>query len=303
MKAIQLVISFIFLCWMGACKNKPTSNTTPVADTIRMSVDESFKPAIAEQVKVFQSEYPFIVMQVSYKSEADCFRDLQTDTTRLVIVARGLQSDEQAWFQNNKGNSPIFDIMAYDAVAVITNKAAADSVFSFKRLQNILSGVSTRTAIMDGNTATSTVRFLKDSVLYGKNFGKNVVAAQNSEDVLNKLAQNPDAVGFVGLGWVGELTNPAQQKKLQNFDIGLVECVRCLDGTIARPSQSTISAGMYHLVRPLYYMFKDAPGGPVTRFVNFMSLERGQLIFRRAYLTPAKMNFKSRTTKVTETSN
>jgi phosphate transport system substrate-binding protein len=32
-----------------------------------------------------------------------------------------------------------------------------------------------------------------------------------------------------------------------------------------------------------------------TGFKNFMMLERGQLIFRRAFLAPAKMDFKKET--------
>ena len=42
---------------------------------------------------------------------------------------------------------------------------------------------------MDGKSATSTVRYLKDSVLKGGNFGANVVAANNSKEVIEMLRQ------------------------------------------------------------------------------------------------------------------
>src|SRR3954452_9504535 len=73
---------FIMLCWVAtcACKNS-NSNTntnkydTPQQGTIHISVDESFKPIIAEQIKVIKSSYPNNHILAEYKSEADCFRD------------------------------------------------------------------------------------------------------------------------------------------------------------------------------------------------------------------------------------
>ncbi len=65
----------------------------------------------------------------------------------------------------------------------------------------------------------------------------------------------------------------------------------CDKGVFAKPSQFTISAGEYSLYRPLYYILKENAVGLGTGFVNYMILERGQLVFRRSYLVPAKMNF------------
>jgi phosphate transport system substrate-binding protein len=50
----------------------------------------------------------------------------------------------------------------------------------------------------------------------------------------------------------------------------------------------------------MYYVLKENWAGLGTGFMNFMSLERGQLIFRRAFLAPAKMNFNIRTGKIKE---
>src|SRR5579863_9487553 len=63
---------------------------TPTDGTINISVDESFKPVIDSQIKVFESSFPNAKIIVHYKSEADCFRDLAKDSTRMIIVTRGL---------------------------------------------------------------------------------------------------------------------------------------------------------------------------------------------------------------------
>ena len=168
-------------------------------------------------------------------------------------------------------------------------------------LKEILSGKSKRIAVMDGKNATSTVRFLKDSILKGGDFGANVVASKNSEDVIDIVSKNENVVGFVGLSWVGDSYDPKQQENLKKIRLALVECVRCVEkGLFAKPSQATISYAQYPLPRPMYYILKENFAGLGTGFMNFMSLERGQLIFKRALLVPAKMNFKVRSGKIKE---
>jgi phosphate transport system substrate-binding protein len=57
------------------------------------------------------------------------------------------------------------------------------------------------------------------------------------------------------------------------------------------PYQANIMRKRYPLVRGLYYILKENYDGLGSGFSNFMIYEKGQLIFRRAYLGPAKMNF------------
>ena len=175
-------------------QEKVLTTDTPTKGTIRVSVDESFKLVIEEQLRVHKSSFPETDIIVSYKPESDCFRDLQNDSTRMVIVARGLTKTEASFFENQLSYSPLYGVLAYDAVAVIVNNQSPDSVFTLSKLKNILSGKDKITAVMDGNKATSTVRYLKDSVLKGANFGANVVAANNSQHVLDIVAGRKEVV-------------------------------------------------------------------------------------------------------------
>ena len=293
------------LLFFAACKGKGGGQVddrdTPNEGTIRISVDESFKPVVEEQIKVHHSSFPNTHIIVSYKPEVECLKDLQNDSTRMILIARGLSKNESSIFESSLGYRPQFAILAYDAVAVIVNQKSADSVFSMNDLKEILSGKSKRIAVMDGKNATSTVRFLKDSILKGGDFGTNVVASKNSDDVIDIVSKNENVVGFVGLSWVGDTYDPKQQENLKKIRLALVECVRCVEkGLFAKPSQATISYAQYPLPRPMYYILKENSAGLGTGFMNFMSLERGQLIFKRALLVPAKMNFKIRSGKIKE---
>lgn len=304
MKKYLIIALCCLFVIMQACNNATTynlNNDTPQTGKIFISVDESFKPVIEQQIKVFQSSYPKANIIAEYKPEVECFKDLQEDSTRMILVARNINDKETEYFNAKLSYTPKQDILAYDAVVVIVNINSKDSIFTLQQLQDILNGKNNITAVMDGSNATSTVRFLKDSILKGEQFGKNVVASNGSNAVVEAIAKMPNAVGFVGLSWVGNTDEQNQKEQLNKIKLALIECVKCNDkGVFAKPSQSTITYGQYPLARPLYYVLKEYSEGLGTGFKNFMTNERGQLIFRRAYLAPAKMNLNTRNSAIKE---
>jgi phosphate transport system substrate-binding protein len=277
------------------CRNKSKAYDTPENGKIYISVDESFKPVISEQIKIYHATYPKTQIIASYKSEAACFRDLQSDSTRMIIVSRGLSDDESNFYKQKLSFKPRWDVLAYDAMDVIVNINSKDSIFTLQQLKSYLKGDdTTKTIVLDGKNATSTVRMLKDSLLNGKSFGKNVFAAGSSKGVIDYISANPNAIGFVGSSWVGDLDDPEQLGYAKKIRFALVECIRCEKGMFAKPSQATITSGDYPLFRPLYYILKENASGLGTGFVNYLVLERGQLVFRRSYLVPAQMDFSVR---------
>lgn len=298
---VKVLYLSILLVACSSQEQVEDTRDTPNKGTIYISVEESFRPVIEEQIKVYEASFPGTHIVAAYKPEVDCMRDLQKDSTRMVIVARGLNQQEADYYQQQLSFKPLYGILAYDAVAVIVNKAAKDSVFTMQAIKDILSGKQDKTAVMDGKNATGTVRFLKDSVLRGANFGKNVVAAANSQEVVDIVSKRADVIGFVGLGWIGDKYDLKQEAYRKLIRLALVECVLCPEKEVfAKPSQSTITYGQYPLARPLCYILKENATGLGTGFMNFMGLERGQLIFRRAFLAPAKMNLSRRSGRIKE---
>ena len=199
--------------------------------TISITAEESFKPFVEEELKVFASSYP----------------------------------------------------------------NAKDSIFTLKDLHDRLVGINPQKVVMDGNHLTGIVRFLIDSLVKSDKLGKNVMAANGSKEVIEYLKNNPNAIGFVGMNWIGDKYDPSQVSDRLQLKMGKVECTLCAEkGLFASPSQATISLGQYSLSLPIYYILKENAPGLGSGLLNFMSLERGQLIFRRSFLVPAKMGFQKR---------
>ena len=189
---ICVVSMQLFACGNNVANNKVQE--TPIHGTIDISVDESFKPVIDSEIKVFESSFPEAKINVHYKSEADCFRDLAKDSTRMIIVTRGLNKQEEDFFNDSFHYVPVYGKLAYDAIAIIVNNKSKDTILTMNDVKSLLNGkTKNKQIVMDGVSATSTVRFVIDSILRGHALGKNVVAAKSSEAVINYVAANENA--------------------------------------------------------------------------------------------------------------
>lgn len=283
-----LLLLFSLSCGTGKKPRYIAGDDTLTSGTIHVSIDESFRPVMDSQIRVFMSLHPEARIIAHYKPEADCIRDLADDSTRLVVITRGLSEDEEAYYEDTLQFRPRFGSVARDAIAVIVNERCPDSLFSVAEIRSMLNGTSGRRyrQVMDGTVATSTVRFLLDSVLQGQPFGASVVAARTSEGVIDYVAGHPDAIGYLGVGWIGNPEDTAQLSFLKRVRIAALQCANCEEEVYVRPYQANMALGRYPLTRELYYVLKENYPGLGRGFVNFLKHEQGQLVFKRAYLVP-----------------
>ena len=109
-----------------------------------------------------------------------------------------------------------------------------------------------------------------------------------------------NAIGMIGISWIGNPEDTAQLNLLKKVKIAYVQCKACKDSPYVKPVQASILSKRYPLVRGLYYVVKENYQGLGTGFVSFLKNEKGQLIFRRAYLSPV-MDFGIRSVKINQT--
>jgi phosphate transport system substrate-binding protein len=86
---------------------------------------------------------------------------------------------------------------------------------------------------------------------------------------------------------------------LKKVKIAYLQCDFCTDSPYVKPVQQSILTQRYPLVRGVYYILKENYTGLGSGFVSFLKYERGQLIFKRAYLGPI-MDFRLRNIKINE---
>ncbi|SHF33236.1 PstS family phosphate ABC transporter substrate-binding protein [Flavisolibacter ginsengisoli] len=291
---VRMVLLLFLVIFFQACSDKSKEKKIDRFDngTIYISCDESFKPVIDAEIEVYQASYPDAHINVQYKPEADCLRDFGVDSIRMIIATRGFSESERKFMIDSLKVGPVQATVAHDAIAVIIHPEAKDSFFTMDRIRDLVSGNLKENLIpvFDGLKATSTVRFMIDSVLKGKNLGKNVVGAQSSEGVIDYVSKTPNAVGFIGVSWVGNKEDTSQQSFLKRIRLARLESTDSANAFVL-PVQYLIYTKSYPMVRDLVYVLREQQYGLGGAFANFLKSDRGQLIFRRAYLQPAKKPF------------
>ena len=305
-----IVLLWVIGCWLmtGSCKSfKKQLDELPDnrnRGTIYVSADESFKPVIDEQVQVYESNHPGTKIIVHYKPEAECLKDLDVDSIRMIIATRKESKDERDFIADSMKISLESMVIARDAIAVIVNPESPDQEFAMKDIRDILTGKFKKNLIpvFDGVKATSTVRFIIDSVLKGDSLTPQTMAARSSEGVIDYVSKNSGVVGFIGVSWIGNPEDTTQISYLKKVRIAGMQN-DSFPGLFVRPSQATIYIRHYPMVRDLVYILKEKHKGLGHGFADFMSGEIGQLIFRRAYLAPAQKNFGIRPVRLREKTN
>ncbi len=309
MRAVQrgsfLIVLFAVLLLFNSCssyeEDKLKWPDTYDKGVIQISADESFKPIIDAQVQVYESNQPHTKIIVHYKPEAECLKDFGNDSIRVVIATRGFTQEEENYIEDSLKVIPSKLTVARDAIAVIVNPMATDSMFTMGELKAILKGNFTKKLIpvFDGVKATSTVRFIVDSVLHSDSLAPNTAAARTSEAVIDYVAKTPDAIGFIGVSWIGNKEDSLQTEFLKKVKVARLESTD-KPGKFVLPYQINISSKTYPMVRDLVYTLKENHKGLGTGFTDFLAGDIGQLIFKRAYLAPAIRTFYVRKVRLVE---
>jgi len=272
---------------MVSCDDTPKHPDTLSKGVIDISVDETYQPVIDEELKVFDSSYPDARITIHYKPEAECFKDYFDGKARIILVTRQLTKAEKDACEQRKIFTSSLPL-ARDAVAVIVNNSSADSLLGKDELKGILTGIYKKkyTVVFD-NQSSSTVRYVMDSVLKGDKLGANVFAAKGNKEVVDYVQKNPDAIGFVGLGYVSDNNDPNNTGAFINT-VKVVAMQNDSTRDFLKPYQAYIALKTYPLTRTLYYINSESYPGLGTGFANFLGAQRGQLVFFHAHLFPVR---------------
>jgi len=281
---------FLLMCmcvFLFSCDDRPAHPDSLGKGEIDISVDETYRPVMEEQIRVFDSSFPDAKVHIHYKPEAECFKDYFEKKARIILVTRELTKEEKEACKQRQ-IYPTGLALARDAVAVILNNESTDSLMDMSVLKGILTGqYSKKYTVVFDNQASSTVRFINDSVLKGEKLGSNVFAAKGNNEVVDYVSKNPNAIGFVGLGYVSDSSDPNNTGSFtKNVKVAAIKNDKTNE--FLQPYQAYIALKTYPLTRNLYYINSESYPGLGTGFANFLGNQRGQLVFFHAHMFPVR---------------
>jgi phosphate transport system substrate-binding protein len=228
----------------------------------------------------YQEEHPDVRISVTGGGSGTGIAALVNGTVDIANASRQIKEEEIADAQAN-GVQPVEFIIARDAIAVIVNPENPVNELTLKQISDIYSGVITNWSEVGGddrpivklsretNSGTH-VYFLETVLRLGDSgnktlFSMDTLLLPSSEGIIAEVRQNPNAVGYDGLGYVPE-------------DLKMIAIAKEDGGEYVLPSIDSVNDKSYAIARDLYMYTNGEPAGTIKEYLDWILSEEAQRI-------------------------
>lgn len=306
-------MSLFFSCTGGGGHTGPeVSNTSGIATLV---CDASFENIMKQEIDVFEYIYPKASIMAQYADQKACIDSMLDQKTSLIVITRPF-NDKEISYMKSKNRTVRQSMIAVDALALIVNPENSLNVISKPEIAEILSGKITdwdqvevgndhlgKIEVVFDHQGSSTVQYMRDSLLNGAEFGSNVFAQNSPEAVFEAVRKNKNAIGVIGVSWISsdmqtkDLSREDFAKNIQENDTTTIDqqfdsSVKVLkvrgnnEVTAYKPYQYYIFTGEYPLFRQIYMISTSVPGTPGHGFYSFVTGPQGQKIIQTTGVLP-----------------
>ncbi|HEY6074971.1 MAG TPA: phosphate ABC transporter substrate-binding protein [Anaerolineales bacterium] len=278
---------------IGACasssdgsQNSPQGSTSYIenkgSDTI-----VNLALAWAEE---YQKENPDVRISVTGGGSGTGIAALINGTVDIANASRQIKPEELAEAKS-KGIDPKEFVIARDAIAVIVNPNNPVSELTLQQISDIYSGKIKNWKEVGGedrpivrlsretNSGTH-VYFLATVLRLGQKdnktlFSMDTLLLPSSEGIVYEVRQNPNAIGYDGLGYVPP-------------DLKMIAIAKEQGGAYIIPSAATVNDDTYPIARDLYMYTAGEPGGAVKTYLDWLLSPTAQSIVTKLGFVPVK---------------
>ena len=244
--------------------------------------------------EAYTAQHPQVRISVTGGGSGTGIAALINGTVDVANASRAMKPEEVERARAN-GIEPVEHIVAGDAIAVVVNPTNPVSVLTIDQLSDIFTGKITRWPEVGGedrpivllsresNSGTH-IYFLEHVIRKGEKdnaddaarlFSPDTLLMPSSEGISVEVRQNPNAIGYDGLGYV----TPDQKT------IGVA---RKAGEPYVLPSIETVTEGSYPIARSLYMYTSGQPTGIIREYLDWITSEEGQDIVEELGYVPLR---------------
>jgi phosphate transport system substrate-binding protein len=197
--------------------------------------------------------------------------------TDIADASRPMK-DKEIKTAREKGVNPVANVVARDGIAVIVHPDNPMSKITEEDLKKIYTGEITRwdtfggsgtIVVVSRDASSGTFETFNELALDNAKLTDAALMLASNLEVARTVAQTPDAIGYVGLGYLS----------------GDVKAIKVND---IMPSETTVRNETYPLARPLFMYTNGTPSGLAKSFIDFVMSQEGQEIVKEAGFVPVK---------------
>ncbi|MEK6753297.1 MAG: phosphate ABC transporter substrate-binding protein [Chloroflexota bacterium] len=286
---IFLLSSFILSSCGSAGSSANSASNSPAQYIENKGSDTIVNLALA-WAEAYQVEHPDVRISVTGGGSGTGIAALINNTVDLANASRQIKAEEIEEARA-KGVEPVEHIIARDAIAVIVNAENPVSELTLQQISDIYSGEITNWSEVGGedrpivklsretNSGTH-VYFLETVLRLGNKedktlFSMDTLLLPSSEGIISEVRQNPNAIGYDGLGYVPD-------------DLKMIAIAKEAGGAYVLPSIETVNDKTYAIARDLYMYTNGEPTGIVKDYLDWILSEEAQQIVADLGFVPAK---------------
>lgn len=284
-----LTFYFLFSFILISCDTPSTDSNSPAQYIENKGSDTIVNLALAWAER-YQSERPDVRISVTGGGSGTGIAALINGTVDLANASRQIKDEEIAEAQS-KGIEPLEHIIARDAIAVIVNPDNPVSQLTLQQIADIYSGVITNWREVGGedrpivklsretNSGTH-VYFLETVLRLGDSenktlFSTDTLLLPSSEGIIAEVRQNPNAIGYDGLGYVPH-------------DLKMIAIAEEAGGAYVMPAIETVNDKTYPIARDLYMYTNGEATGVTKAYLDWILSSEAQEIVAELGFVPVK---------------
>jgi len=284
---IPLILSLLLFT---ACSSNTTDTNSPAAAYIENKGSDTIVNLALAWAEQYQVEHPQVRISVTGGGSGTGMASLINGTVDIANASRQIKDEEINDAEAN-GVEPVEHIIARDAIAVIVNPENPVNQLTLKQISDIYSGKIKNWSEVGGedrpivrlsretNSGTH-VYFLETVLRLGSSedktlFSMDTLLLPSSEGIIAEVRQNPNAVGYDGLGYVPK-------------DLKMIAIAEEAGGAYVLPSIATVNDKSYAIARDLYMYTDGEPTGIVKEYLNWILSPEAQEIVAELGFVPAK---------------
>lgn len=213
---------------------------------------------------------------------------LINDTVDIANASRQIKDQEKENAETN-GISPVEFVVARDAIAVIINHENPVDELTLEQVSDIYSGKINNWQEVGGedrpivrlsretNSGTH-VYFLEQVLRLGDKerdtlFSTDTLLLPSSEGITTEVRQNPNAIGYDGLGYVTD-------------EVKMIAIARNDSMDYVLPSAETVNSKAYPIARDLYMYSAGQPTAEIEQYLQWIMGPDAQMIVEELGFVP-----------------
>ncbi len=287
----------IALSGCSGCSFKVKTNKNMVEGDLVFYCDETFANVLKQHVDVFTSCNNADIDMIA-ASEVEVVEALMSGTIDVAALPRTLTAAERDKIHSLRRSYNDTHV-GVDAVAFVVNKNNPDSVLTVDDIRRILTGEVTQwkeifpdsklgeILVIFDNEHSSTVRYAAESICNPAQLYSGVTAADSTLHMIDEVTKRRNAIGVMGASWVG--SRDKEGNRIKHL-VAPVRVKKTPDAQPYGPFQAFIVSADYPFYRSIYMINVGNSTGLSTGFSMFVAGQRGQKIFEKTNISPARVH-------------